>query len=869
MKNFLGYLHSRWLDWRKQKIDSATWRLKARYHTFRIVLSNNEAALELLKTIGQTVRSPAISWDDLSASIEELAETTYELVDGLEKIGRRSFAGLYSRHGLISSEIRKHLDSATLEHRASFCIFFDDFQPGMSGIAGTKASNLAFLKKSGFQVPDGFVLTESACSEILSYNRIDSFIRNRLQRLEFASSINLPELQADSSEIKKRILEAKFPNQMEDELRTSYNKLTGNSGNAVSVRSSALAEDKAGHSFAGQFKSILNVCFFESFKKAVLEVIASAYSSRAITYRINAGLPLPLGDMAVICQLMSGARAAGVLFTINPSDIETGRMLITAVHGLGISAVGGDAPATIYTPLRNRPESEFIEEFPETPVPNIFPHVSDESIAASAINNDPGHVLSFDEVCNLAECGLMIESLFGKPQDVEWAIDECGRISLLQSRDIYIPKKKKTGSGVSPGEILISGGINSSGGICAGKAIIVRSAADIKTARQAMDTPYVMILRQSLVDAAAWLEYFEGIVVDLGNPADHLSCVARECGVPMLVATGSATSIIKNDDWVVIDADSGSVRRAPEGIGTYFKRKKNITRAVHPNSGNNISPELSKLLKYIEPLNLTDAYGPTFSIQECQSMHDIIRYVHEMAVLSMFDTGDSFLEDAGSCVMRLDGGIPFQFLILDLGGGISGDHRKRKIQPSEISSGPFIALWQGISTPGLRWNQAPPSPAVSGLFSRAILDGRTTRPLGSQNYAMITRDYLNLNARVDFHFAMVDAVSSTNPRGNHIRFRFKGGGTTGIQRERRAKFVAMVMREYDFSYQQHDDLVTASIHEMKADEINSRLAMIGRLLGFSRLLDAVMEDEDRPEKVAKAFIDGDYGLKSLMKERSD
>jgi len=68
----------------------------------------------------------------------------------------------------------------------------------------------------------------------------------------------------------------------------------------------------------------------------------------------------------------------------------------------------------------------------------------------------------------------------------------------------------------------------------------------------------------------------------------------------------------------------------------------------------------------IEPLNLTDAYGPTFSIQECRSLHDLIRYTHEMAVLAMFQTGDDIVESAEILIRRLDGAVPLHFLIIDL-----------------------------------------------------------------------------------------------------------------------------------------------------------------------------------------------------------
>jgi pyruvate,water dikinase len=122
---------------------------------------------------------------------------------------------------------------------------------------------------------------------------------------------------------------------------------------------------------------------------------------------------------------------------------------------------------------------------------------------------------------------------------------------------------------------------------------------------------------------------------------------------------------------------------------------------------------------------------------------------------------------------------------------------------------------------------------------------------------MITRDYLNLNARMDYHFTMIDTVCGLNSRANYIRFRFKGGGTSPVQRQRRARFIGEVLQSLDFFSDQRDDLVTGSLVEVCQDVIQERLVTLGRLLGFSRLLDAAMLDDSVPHQVAQAFLEGD------------
>jgi pyruvate,water dikinase len=144
------------------------------------------------------------------------------------------------------------------------------------------------------------------------------------------------------------------------------------------------------------------------------------------------------------------------------------------------------------------------------------------------------------------------------------------------------------------------------------------------------------------------------------------------------------------------------------------------------------------------------------------------------------------------------------------------------------------------------------------LFSRTFLDGRSPRPAGSFNYAVVTEDYLNLNSRVEYHFAMLDTVCGASPMDNYIRFRFKGGGTGHERSRRRAIFLCKVLEANGFAATAVADLVTASLVGAAQPAIEQRLVMMGRLLGFSRLLDAVMDDDQTPQRLAEAFLAGRY-----------
>jgi pyruvate,water dikinase len=844
--------------------------LKIRYHTFRILLADNENALDLMRSMDHALRSGA-PLADLSEVSEELLSLTYELVDGLNRLSEDRHLKLFEIHHNLAGAIRETLGTMMAEGQSPgpSCISFDDLTDEFRGQVGGKAATLARLWKAGFPVPAGFAVTAAACAEILSANGNDLLIRQKMQKLEVGYNRGV-DFEADAEEIRLLIHDGVLPEGFEKELKNSYERLTGSEGAAISVRSSALVEDLPEHSFAGQFKSVLNVTSFDALKEALREVVASNYSARSISYRLHAGLSMARHDMAVLCQKMVQPKSAGILFTIDPALPESGRMLIIGVNGLGVGAVDGSAPVDIYRPLREGmdagPTADWALIAEKTHrVAALAGGGIERRELLETERNLP--VLSEEEVRALVRLSRRVESLIGRPQDIEWAISDEGEILILQSRDIRLPLKSRQAVEAARGEVLLRGGLCASPGRCAGKVKIVRSTRDLEAWRRSKREPSIMVLPQSLPDAAGWLSGFQGVVVDLGNPADHLACVAREFSRPMLTGAGKATEVLRDGQWVILDADRAMVLKAPEEVwsgAALSRHDEPLPEANRAKRSEASSPGTARLRQLIEKLNLTDAYGPTFSAQECRSLHDLIRYTHEMAVLAMFQTGDEVLESAEVLVRRLEGAVPMHFLIIDLGGGIAAGCQGFKVRLEDILSLPLLALWKGISTPGLRWNQPPPAPSLSGLLSRSLLDAGGARPVGQQNYALIARDYLNLNARVDYHFAMVDAVCGINPRENYIRFRFKGGGTIAVQRERRATFIAEVLAANHFLVDRQNDLVTASILETGQSETEQRLVMLGRLFGFSRLLDATMHDDTMPRKVAKAFLDGDYALDSLQ-----
>jgi pyruvate,water dikinase len=149
-------------------------------------------------------------------------------------------------------------------------------------------------------------------------------------------------------------------------------------------------------------------------------------------------------------------------------------------------------------------------------------------------------------------------------------------------------------------------------------------------------------------------------------------------------------------------------------------------------------------------------------------------------------------------------------------------------------------------------------------MSNWLTDQKSERPVGLPNYAVIGHEYRNINARMDFHFTMIDAVCGLEPRNNHLKFRFKGGGTQMQKRIRRVRTIGLILEKYGFLVDIREDLVTGTLRGGYQEAILERLVVVGRLLGFTRLLDAVMVDDKLIELSANAFIQGDYSLSTLL-----
>jgi len=861
LRQWLFHPLATWQIEKKRRTADALHHLQSRYHTFRALLEDNNRAVTLLTDLGVKLRNSNVD-QQVKETSKELLEVTGDLVDKLEQLGGGEKGRLAAMHAGLAKNIAVLFDKLPRKKALTSVIQLSSVTDDIRGLVGGKASVLARLKRTGkFRVPDGFVIPLSSCRLFLEQNNLNLRLNSLLQPFLRSTAAEIPPNVEEQVHLK--IMETPLPSSLQTKLSDSAAPFLKKEGPGLAVRSSAVGEDGFRLSFAGQYSSILHVVSQEDLENAFKEVVASSFSKRNLSYRLHGGLDPLNFDLAVLCLEMVHAKAAGTLFTRDPNEPASVKMLVSAVYGLGELAVAGSIMTDIYRPDR-------------TTCQDSSPRISCKERRLVCLSSGGVHEEEVEEAEQdmpalkpsqlkvLCSWGLAIEKLENCPQDMEWAIDADDEPILLQARPFRMAHQEASHCRLDTEErkALLSGGVVASPGEGTGKVRLVRSRADLK---QPPADPYVLVMHQSLVDAVPLLRRARGVLVDFGNPLDHLSCVAREYGIPMLTGLGNAVERLADLDWVLVEAHCGRVWKAQDedikaalALAVSEPEKEEMEETPR-------DPLAGALHNMIIPLNLTDAYGPTFSIAECKTVHDLIRYIHEKAVIAMFEVGDETLEKSSSAVRHLESDVPFFISIIDLGGGLTPQAGSgRWVNPVDITSFPLNGLWQGIADPNLNWGPPAGEAAVGTVMSKFLTDHKSARPVGLPNYAIITRDYLNLNARMDFHFIMIDTVCGLDSRSNYIRFRFKGGGTTALQRRRRVECIMEILTSEGFACDARDDLVTADLMGAPQKIIAQKLTVLGRLLGFTRLLDAAMRSDAAPRLAAEAFLAGNYQVSPLL-----
>ena len=293
------------------------------------------------------------------------------------------------------------------------------------GLVGGKGINIAKMISNGFSVPPAFAVTVDAYEMFLDRNGLREQIREILDRTDFDDDASLTK---GSEEIRSLFLNADIGDDELIDLKKQRGELIGE---YFAVRSSAVAEDLADASFAGQQDTYLNVRR-EDVIRMILTCWASYWNARAMKYRHDASKDHLSQGMAVVVQKMVKSDISGVMFTADPVTGED-RVIIEASWGLGESIVSGLVTPDSYVLAKDTLE---VKDFTVNTKEQGY-YLADGKNQLMDIPKDKAEARCADDAILklIAEQGLALEKHFGHPQDIEWGVED-GKVYILQSRNI-------------------------------------------------------------------------------------------------------------------------------------------------------------------------------------------------------------------------------------------------------------------------------------------------------------------------------------------------------------------------------------------------------------------------------------------------
>ena len=442
------------------------------------------------------------------------------------------------------------------------------------GVVGGKNASLGemigALARLDVRVPDGFATTADAYRELLRQDRLDARIAHALAALDVE---DVAALAATGRQIREWILGTRFPARLETEVLAALERLDRSRADrrvplAVAVRSSATAEDLPEASFAGQQETFLNVRGGADVLRAMHEVFASLYNDRAIAYRAHHGFDHAAIALSVGVQQMvrSDLGTSGVMFTLDTDSGFRDVVLITASYGLGETIVQGAVnPDELYVfkpSLRAGHRSILRRNLGAKAHKMIYatPGSAERVVTVAVPEADRARFsLSDDDAVALARQALVIEEHYGRPMDIEWALDgETGEIFILQARPETV--QSRTGRTIQRfalrerSRALISG--RSIGQrIGGGPARVIRDPKEMIR----VGTGDVLVTDMTDPDWEPVMKRAAAIVTNRGGRTCHAAIIARELGIPAVVGCGDATERIADGRPVTVSCAEGDV----------------------------------------------------------------------------------------------------------------------------------------------------------------------------------------------------------------------------------------------------------------------------------------------------------------------
>ena len=422
------------------------------------------------------------------------------------------------------------------------------------------------LGRQGVQIPEGFVTTAAAYERFVAVNGIREGMEAQLESLEAGTR----PIHRVGKAIRRMFLQGEFPPDVAEALVEAYHELGRRLGLEevdVAIRASATVTDLPEASFAGQQETFLNVRGDDDVLDACRACLASLFTDRAISYRIAHGidhLRMAL-SVGVVKMVRSDLAGAGVMFSIDPETGFEDAVVINAAWGLGETVVKGSVNPDeymVFKPMLERREMRPIIEahIGEKQHKMIYAEglTTTTAVKETSQVERRARVLSDDEVLQLARWAVAIERHFRCPMHLEWARDgENGQFYFVAARPETVQSQRSHDSLSSyalemRGEVLVSGQAVGEA-ITHGQVQVIESVNDIDRFIDGR----ILVTGMTDPDWMPVLQRAAGIITDHGGRTCHAAIISRELGIPSIVGTNDATSLLQDGQEITLSCAEG------------------------------------------------------------------------------------------------------------------------------------------------------------------------------------------------------------------------------------------------------------------------------------------------------------------------
>jgi len=807
--------------------ETAHRQLKERFNAFLTLLEKNNEVLKIMSDLEEKGQGDYLfDINYIRSQLQKIREDVNKIIDNMIILGGNKYVVLREKYQEINKEIERMLPGDHPIEKDDFTIDFEDLAKARAWSVGSKNAQLGEMKRMGLPVPDGFAISAWAYKHFMDRNKLQERITRRVSSLDLRS---YSELERVSEEIVSIISESPVPGDLADAILDSYDKLVERTGrDRVALRSSAIGEDTL-YSFAGQYRSYLNVGRDE-IVDTYREVLAGKFAPKAIYYFMSHQMTESRLAMSVGCVSMIDSASAGVLYTRDPVHPTGGNMVINSVWGLGKYLVDGIInPDEFQVSRENFKVLETVTHRKRVKLVTGPEWGGVEEKVPEEEEKKPS--ITEEDACRLAELGMKIEKHYGVPQDIEWAIDTEGEMYFLQTRPLRVIDTPSACETPPDRElpVLAKGGITVCPGAGCGKVFHASSGEDLE------DVPdgSVLVAHHPFPGLITTMERVSAIITEVGGVASHMATIAREYRIPTLAGLKGALELPAGET-VTVDATC---------LEVYKGSHQEIVETRRPDydlfEDMDIFSLLKDILTRISPLNLVHPDDDDFVPENCMTFHDITRFAHQKAMEDMYEGALSINDEEHVC-LRLKTELPLRVNIIYIDRDVSDYRGKGCVEEEEIASRPMRIFWSGVANEG--WPVKTKKPG--GLALSTVMGKDTKRKeFSEESYAVLSSEYMLMNIRMGYHFSTIESFCKEEGHNNYIRIQYKEGGASMDRRMRRVGLISDVLKMLGFECDSKRDFLDATVSYQEAPEVEEKLQILGRLIMMTKQLDMALSND--------------------------